>query len=341
MSEVRVTMERPIVRRAARARPWILVLIAACPVTIAGERGVPSVSARLQSCDASTVRAAADEVLADPATLEEPSSLIVAAIGAHGAGDRERAAFLYLAGRLRTSRKLVFDARHDAGASALMGLAAGAIMPGVVVDPDLARRVVQRVLDWDRATPDPVRSRTQPSTTQQAAELRSIEAALRKVAEPIRDPERMNEMRERAADNEGTRRAMRAQRCSTGKLDAVEVEQLDMQMRTEAERLVRSHSLVLGRAGGTPKSVFVASSFAFEHSGKPRRLTVMVSSKAGKNFYAEVNAGFTRTPDGRPGPLKISLVCITDLWVGERDPSSDDVCVTDPKALRPRNAPSG
>ena len=57
-----------------------------------------SVEARLASCDAAVVRSAADEVFRDPETLREPLILFRAALGERMVGNRQQAAFLYLAG---------------------------------------------------------------------------------------------------------------------------------------------------------------------------------------------------------------------------------------------------
>ena len=70
---------------------------------------VGSLDARMASCDPKIVRGAVNEVLQDPNTLKEPLMLLRAASSVRIAGDKEEAAFLYLAGRLRVSRQVLFE----------------------------------------------------------------------------------------------------------------------------------------------------------------------------------------------------------------------------------------
>ncbi len=139
----------------------------------------PSVGARLASCDETTMRTAVDEMLRDPKTLQEPLMLFHAASAVRMSGRKEEATFLYLAGRLRASRQILFEKGDRPQLLAIMQMTVGPlVMPSLVSDPEMARRVVKRVVEWDRAMPDPYREREAAKTAEMQAKLAEIDAGL-------------------------------------------------------------------------------------------------------------------------------------------------------------------
>lgn len=163
----------------------------------AAAQGDASVTARLGSCDAAVVRKAVDEMLGDPKTLQEPLMLFHAASGERLAGRREEAAFLYLAARLRTSRQILFEKGDRPQLLSIMLMTSGPlVMPILKADPELARRVVKRVIDWDRATPDPFREREAAKSGEIAEKLAAIDAALTSPSARSRPPTRNAAVRE-------------------------------------------------------------------------------------------------------------------------------------------------
>jgi len=295
-----------------------------------------SVDARLASCDSAVVRSAADEILRDPKTLQEPLLLFHAASGERVAGRKEEAAFLYLAARLRSSRQILFESGDRAQLLAIMNMTLGPlIMPVLEADAELARRVVRRVIDWDRATPDPFRDRTEAKSGEIAKKMAEIDAGLARVPDQVRDdPARRLKAREADEQAEQQIKAMYAQRCGPGTLDPVDAEAAVKRINGQAELLAKAHPLVLSRAGGAVKSVNVGASKQ-RASGLPDRLTVSVTPVSGKPFFAEVDVVAAITPDRRVGSVKFALACLTDLWIGQREASWKDVCTGDPKAIKP------
>lgn len=144
---------------------------------------------RLASCDPAVIHSAAQEILRDPKTLEEPLVLFHAALGERMTGRKEEAAFLYLAARLRSSRQSLFEKGERPQLMTIMVSTIGPlVMPAIGSDPEMAARVVSRVIAWDRATPDPFRDRKEAKSPEIQKRLADIDARLSRLPEQFRDP---------------------------------------------------------------------------------------------------------------------------------------------------------
>jgi hypothetical protein len=308
---------------------------AAC---FAGSSRDSEVQARLRSCDAALVRSAADEVLRDPQTLREPLMLFFAAGGRRTVGDKEEASFLYLAARLRSSRQLIFEKGDRPQLVAVIGGNMGAqILPAIEADPQFARRVVERVIAWDRATPDPFRDRKAGNTPDIDKKLADVDGTLERLLAHISsDPTRLEKARIADQQMDAQISTRRARQCGPGKLDSTDVDAAKERMDESAKRLVLTHPLVLERAGGSNISTFVGARKSSADGELPGRLTISVRTDGGKTFYAEVDVQTTITNDRKLGAVNASLACITELWLGQRQAHWKDVCTDDPKSLRPK-----
>lgn len=308
----------------------------------AAPSGDPSVTARLGSCDAAVVRKAVDEMLGDPKTLQEPLMLFHAASGARMAGRTEEAAFLYLAARLRTSRQILFEKGDRPQLLSIMLMTTGPlVMPILEADPELARRVVKRVIEWDRSTPDPFREREAAKSGDIEEKMAAIDAGLMRLPDQLRDdPTRVAQARQALDESERQIKASYAQRCGPGTLDPADAEAATERIKRAAESLARTHPFVVAQAGGEVKSSSVGA-FQMSPSRLPTRMTVSVSPANGKALYAEVDAEATITPERKLGAVKMSLACVTDLWIGQRGAFWKDVCVDDPKARKPSATAAG
>jgi hypothetical protein len=302
----------------------------------------PSVTSRLGSCDAAVVRKAVDEMLGDPKTLQEPLMLFYAASGERIAGRTEEAAFLFLAARLRTSRQILFEKGDRPQLLSVMLMTIGPmVMPILEADPELARRVVKRVIEWDRATTDPFREREAAKSGEIAEKLTAIDEGLTHLPDQLRDNSASVSQARRALDeSERQIKASYAQRCGPGTLDPADAEAAAERIKRAAESLARGHPFVVAQAGGEVKSAN-AGTYRMGLNRLPTRLTVSVRSANGKGFYAEVDAESTVTPERRLGAVKMSMACVTDLSIGQRDALWKDVCVDDPKARKPMAAATG
>lgn len=320
--------------------PLRLVTSAVCLAALAAPCGAasprsPALTARLASCDAGTVHAAAIEMLRNPETLREPIMLFHAAMGERIAGHNEEAAFLYLAARLRTTRQIMFERGDRPQLLGIMTMTVGPlVMPTLQADPELARRVVGKVIDWDRSTPDPVRDRGESKSGDMPQKLADIDIGLARLPDELRDaPVRAADIRDAHERAERQVAALRAERCSPGTLDPVDAEAVTTRIKREAESLVRTHPLVLEQAGGAVRSVSVGT-WKVGASRLPSRLTLMVTPATGKTFYAEVDADPSITSKRTLGALNVSLACVTRLWK-ERDSAWKDVCASDQNAIKP------
>jgi hypothetical protein len=293
-----------------------------------------SVDARLASCDAAVVDATVKEILRDPNTFTEPLTLFQAAGAQRFAGREEEAAFLYLAARQRTLRQIVFEKGDRPQLFTIMQMTlAPLILTPLEADPDLARRVVKRTIDWDSTTPDPYRDRKEAKSGKISEEFAEIDAGLARFPDQIKDkPARVAEARAEVSRLRSQSRAEYAQRCGPGTLDSVISEQASRRIKEQAELLVQTHPLVSRRSATAPKSVSVGS-LRQGANGLPSRLTVTVTPLGEKSFFAEVAAVSTVTPDRKLAGVTLSLLCLTDVSLGNRQGSWKDVCRDDPKAI--------
>jgi hypothetical protein len=317
------------------------LLVLACCIAFPATAQQPdaSVMVRLASCNAATVRAAIDEMRRDPKTLQEPLMLFHAAMAERMTGRKEEAAFLFLAARLRSARQILFEKGDRPQLLAVMNMTVGPlVMPALAADPEMARRVVQRVIDWDRNTPDPFRAREAAKSGELKEKLAAIDTGLARLPEQLRATAGGDsQLAAAGAQAERAIETTYAERCGPGKLDPVDAETATTRIQRAAESFARTHPFVLERAGGTVKSVNVGS-WRQGPSRLPSRLTVSVTPAAGKNFFAEIDAQVAVTADRKLGELKLALACVTDLWIGQRDAFSKDICTEDTHASKPSGA---
>ena len=164
--------------------PALIVVALGFPATVLAQAAATdaSVQARLAACDKAVARSAIDEVVRDPNTLKEPLTLFHAALAERMLGRKEEAAFWYLAARLRTGRQVFFEQGDRLQLLAIMGMTVGpSVMPTLEADPDLARRVVNRVIEWDHATPDPFRDRADAMSGEIPEKMAKLKSGLERL----------------------------------------------------------------------------------------------------------------------------------------------------------------
>lgn len=304
--------------------------------TSASSQAAASLEARLQSCNASVSAAAVRETLNDPKGLRDPILLLQAALSERVAGRNQEAAFLYLAARLRIHRQALVQDNEGSQAAMLVVWAYGRmILPTVEGDVALARRVVRRVIDWDRSTPDPVRERHATTSSPFRERLDRIDQAFERIPDKIKvDPQSVADIRARGLQADEQIELIRHTRCSAGTLDSVDLELEDKHLRGRVANFARAHPFVLGEANGSVKSATVVSGFLRANGGRSRN-TVSVKPQEGNIFYAEIDVHTTVTPERKLGDVRLALVCTTKLAKGHRDSRWKDVCRDDPNASRP------
>jgi hypothetical protein len=194
-----------------------MLAIASLPAfapAVAAVRAAP-IESRLASCDPAVVDRAVQDALRDPAVLRQPITLFLAAQAQAMRGKKEDAAFLYLAARLRTVRQTLFEKGDVPQLLAVMEMSIGPLaMPVLLADPVLARRLVGRTMEWDRATPDPFRDDRRAREGTFPKKLAEIDASLAALPDTLQAQARSTGMaRDTQAQAASQLAAMRAERC--------------------------------------------------------------------------------------------------------------------------------
>lgn len=115
---------------------------------------------KLESCDPRIAVAAADELIKNPGMLKEPLELFSPAFVLFLHGKKDDAVFWFYAAQLRVRYQLVFE-KGDRGQllSVMMMTMGPAINNYAFQDISSLNRILDRVLEWDKSTPNPFRDR--------------------------------------------------------------------------------------------------------------------------------------------------------------------------------------
>ncbi len=134
---------------------------------------------RLKSCDPSVALSAAKEILNDPKTLREPLEMFSPALVLFQNGQKDEAVFWFYAAQLRTRYQLVFQKGDRGQLLQIMLMTVGQPINNYAFQDVLKLgRQIDRLLEWDKATPNPHREGTRSE---------DIEAQIRKVYSGFRD----------------------------------------------------------------------------------------------------------------------------------------------------------
>lgn len=160
--------------RSAKLAQLILVaIITQAPASWAGD--TTPARERLQSCNPSIALAAAEEIIRAPETLKEPLELFSPAAIFFQQGKKDEAVFWFYAAQLRTRYQLVFEKGDRGQLLTIMMMTAGVQINNYAFqDTANFSRILDRVLEWDRATPNPFRDQpTSDLVDQQVAKVYS------------------------------------------------------------------------------------------------------------------------------------------------------------------------
>lgn len=116
---------------------------------------------RLQSCKKEIALAAAYEIINDPSSLKEPLDLFGPAGVLLHFGKKDDAVFWFYAAQLRSRYQLVFE-RGDRGQllAIMMGTVGASINEYAFQDITKLNQILDKVLDWDKKSPNPYRDKT-------------------------------------------------------------------------------------------------------------------------------------------------------------------------------------
>lgn len=139
---------------------------------------------RLKSCDPRVALAAAEEIVNKPDTLKEPLQLFSPAAVLFQHGKKDEAVFWFYAAQLRVRYQLAFENGDRGQLLSVMVMTVGPrINNHAFQDVANLNRILDRVLEWDKKTPNPYREKTKPENIQKQidqvyAGLRDLKAKL-------------------------------------------------------------------------------------------------------------------------------------------------------------------
>ena len=119
----------------------------------------PKVEDRIMSCDPKVALAAAKEVIESPASLKQPFALFLPVAILYQNGERDEAVFWFYAALLRARLEMLYQSGLDAPFRAVMDTSGALINSYAYQDIAKFNTTLDRVLEWDRKTPNPFRER--------------------------------------------------------------------------------------------------------------------------------------------------------------------------------------
>lgn len=174
-------------------------------------------SERLKSCNASVALSAAKEILNNPQTLREPLEMFAPALTLFQSGEKDEAVFWFYAAQLRTRYQLVFQKGDRGQLLQVMLMTVGPpINNHAFQDVLKLDRQLERVLAWDRSTPNPLRER--PRSPDVEAQIRKVYASFDDMRAKLRTEKDEIEKKAKAAAPEMAHMLaqMRPQPCQPG-----------------------------------------------------------------------------------------------------------------------------
>lgn len=209
-----------------------------------------SVADRLKSCEPKIALAAAEEAVSNPANLREPMELFPAAFAFFQNGRKDVGVFWFYAAQLRVRQQMVTENGDRGQILSVMLMTMGQPINNYAFQNiSNLNRILDRVLEWDRTTPNPFRERAKSKNldkqidkvyagfgelkTKMAAEANSMEAAARQAAPEI---EKMYAQ-------------MNSQRCAKGQPDPMFKDQTIKGEESLVVDFVKSSPEVMREAG--------------------------------------------------------------------------------------------
>lgn len=273
---------------------------------------------RLKSCNPRIALTAAKEILGSPEVQKEPLEMFPAAFALFQNGDRDEAVFWFYAAQLRTRYQLAFQSGDRGQLLAVMMMTVGAPINNYAYqDARKLDRVIDRVLDWDKTTPNPLRERPRAADVEKKVE--QAYAGLRELKVNLVAERDDIERKAKAASPQMEQMAaqLKTPPCKPGKPDPAFINRIIEAEEKSVTEFAMTHPSVL-RESGAIKFADAAQYQQDTDSGLPTRYTISIDGTK-KRVYAEVKV--LRTADRS----SFALACVTQLSPGQRDPFKD-VC---------------
>lgn len=275
---------------------------------------------RMKSCDPAIAIAAAKEVIADKDQVKEPLMLFSPSMVLYQHGARDEAVFWFYAAQLRTRYQLVFE-QGDRGQLLMVMMM---VAPGInnYAFQDVARfnRTLDKVLEWDRKTPNPYREREQTPEEREKvkAVYRGIDEMRKKLAA---EKEEIEKQAREAAPHMQAMMDPKRGACAPGKPDPMYDRVTIEEDKVKVVEAAKVHPEVLKQAG-TIQTTSWQSWLGRGGETLPYRHTVWVKGSNGE-VWVEMNV----IRSGRES--RFELACTTPLSLSKR-PALGDVCAATP-----------
>ncbi|UCV24164.1 hypothetical protein [Ferribacterium limneticum] len=298
--------------------PLLIVVSVACFSLSFADDSLPA-KERLKSCDPRVALSAAKEILNDPKTLQEPLEMFSPALILFQSGEKDDAVFWFYVAQLRVRYQLAFQKGDRGQLLQVMLMTVGPPINNYAFQDVLKLdRQLDRVLEWDRATPNSMKEGTRADDNN--AQIEKIYSGFRDLRTKLRVEKDDIEQKAKAAapQIEQMYSQMRSRPCQPGFPDPAYANRtIEMEKNAVAE-FTKDHKDVLQEVGAI-KYVNVSSYRLNPQSTLPSRYTVSVDG-TNKRLFAEVEV--SRSGDR----AHFVLVCTTSLSLGQRDPFKD-ICV--------------
>ena len=297
---------------------FLLVVTLFFSSSLFADDNLPAVD-RLKSCDPGIAVAAAKEILSAPRALKEPLELFGPAFILFQNGEQDEAVFWFYAAQLRVRYQLAFEKGDRGQLLSIMLMTIGPLINNYVFqDIHKLDRVIDRVLEWDKTTPNPFSEKSHSADVE--AHLEKVYSGIRELkAKLVTEKDDIEQKAKAAAPQfEQMARQSKTHPCQPGEPDPAFANRTIKTEKKSVAEFAKRHPDVL-RESGTIKYAVVLSYKQDGKSALPIRYTVSINGST-KRVYAEIDV--SRSGDRS----SFVLACVTHLWIGQRDPFKD-VCV--------------
>ncbi len=285
--------------------------------------GLP-VADRLKSCEPGVAIAAAEEVVSNPASLNEPMHLFSPAYALFQNGRKDEGVFWFYAAQLRVRQQLVID-NGDRGQilSIMLMTIGGPINNYALQNTSKLNQILDRVLEWDKKAMNPFRD--QAKARKLDKQMDQVYAGFGELKSKLVAEKAAMETaaRQAAPGMEQLHAQMNNDRCRKGQPDPAYENQRKKDEQQLALDFVTHNDQLIKLVGGQVKAV-PASSTTYSNDSKRARYEFSIVGSRSLFAIVEVNRS-----SGKPA---LVLACVTTLSLGHRE-ASREACSQSPLPL--------
>lgn len=253
----------------------------------------------------------------NPATFKEPLELFSVSEALFRHGEKDEGVFWFYAAQLRVRYQLAVEPRDGGQLLGITMMATGPIVNSYAFqNVSNLDRILGRMLEWDRKTPNPHRGTARSEETER--QIQQIYSGLRELRAKLAADREELERNARLAAPEIERMYAESVKdiCSTDQIDPAYAARAAREEMALVTGFVKSHEQVIREAGGIPE-VYPESSLLKRAEVMPYRYIVSVVGATTVHAVVDVSRS-----GGKPS---FTLACVSRIPPGQRDPRKD-VC---------------